>query len=125
MFVRSYLPHALYSAAILSLSIHLVNQQRTSSDERARLNAQISVLQSISQQLQSGNPLSSYELASLKRLARPVPSSLESQPKEFIGWKEAIFGQKARDSSGISPWDQKDMEQGAQLLVIPLHDLAT
>jgi hypothetical protein len=123
MFARSYLPHALYSAAILSLSIHLVNQQRSSSDERARLNAQISVLQSISQQLQSGKPLSSHELEGLKRLTRPVPLSLESQEKEPIGWKEAILGRKARDSSGVSSWDQKDMDKGTQLLIISLHDM--
>jgi hypothetical protein len=117
MLVSSYFPHALYSAAIISLSIHLVNQQRSSSDDRARLNAHISVLQSISQQLQSGKPLSSHELERLKRLSRPARFSSESQLKEPIGWKEVIFGRKTNDSSGISTWDQKDVEKGARCLI--------
>jgi hypothetical protein len=117
MFASSYLPHAVYSAAIISLSIHLVNQQRSSSDDRARLNAQISILHSISQQLQSGKPLSRHELERLKRLARPVPLSSESQLKEPIGWKEVIFGRKTSDLSGISAWDQKDVEKGAHCLI--------
>jgi len=116
MFASSYLPHALYSAAIISLSIHLVNQQRTSSDERGRLNAQISVLQSISQQLQSGKPLSRQELERLKRLARPLQLPLESQLKEPIGWKEVIFGQRASDPSGGAQ-DPKDMQNGAYCLI--------
>lgn len=120
MFVRSYLPHALYSAAVISLSIHLVSQQRTSSDDRARLNAQISVLQSIAQQLQSGKPLSSRELERLKRLARPVPFSSELQLKAPIEWQEVIFGRKASISSGISAWDQKDAEKGALCLMSPV-----
>jgi hypothetical protein len=123
MLVSSYFPHALYSAAIISFSIHLVNQQRSSSDDRARLNAKISVLQSISQQLQSSNPLSNHELERLRRLVRPVQSPSEYQLKEHIGWKEVIFGRKPIDSSGISAWDQKDVEKGV-LLDISLCDLS-
>ena len=122
-FVNSYLPHALYSAAIISLSIHLVNHQRSSSDDRARLNARISILQSISQQLQSERPSSSHELERLKRLARSEPFSPRSQPEEYIGWKEVVFGRKAGDHDplGISAWDQKDVEKGAHYITSPLR----
>ena len=113
MLASSYFPQALYSAAIISLSIHLVNQQRSSNDDRARLSAQIAVLQSVSQQLQSGKPPSAYELERLKRLALPVPISSESQLKETIGWKEVILGRKASDPSGISAWSKSDVEKGA------------
>src|ERR1700733_9845719 len=120
-FVNSYLPHAFYSAAIISLSIHLVNHQRSSSDDRARLNARISILQSISQQLQSERPPSSHELERLKRLARSEPIYSGSQLEESIGWKEVVFGRKASDPSGISAWDQKDVEKGARYIISRLR----
>lgn len=113
MLASSYLPHALYSVAITSISIHLVSQRRTSSDERARVNAQISILESISQRLQSDQPFSNDELERMKRLARPpekTPSELET--KEAIGWKEVILGRK-KAGDEMSEWDKRDMEKGS------------
>ncbi|KAF8891868.1 hypothetical protein BD779DRAFT_1513580 [Infundibulicybe gibba] len=112
MFSTAYLPHTLYSIAITSISIHLVSQRRASSDERARINAQISILQTISQQLRSPEPLSHDELERLRRLARPA--SIEAGvdiPKEEIGWKEVIFGQRKTQEDGMSEWDKKDLEK--------------
>jgi hypothetical protein len=110
-FASAYLPHALYSVAITSISIHLVSQKRTFSDERARVKAQISILESISEQLQSDKPFSTEEFERMKRLARPPeqPHS-ELDDKDAIGWKEVILGRK-KTNDEMSEWDKKDMEK--------------
>jgi hypothetical protein len=119
MVAQTYLPHVLYSVAVISLSMHLVSERKTSSDERARMNARISILQSISEQLQSGRPLLSDDLERTKRLTRfPEQSLFEFGLKDPIGWKEVIFGQKGSSTPQIGVWDQKDIEKGEKLFVI-------
>jgi len=112
MLARSYLPHTLYTVAIISLSVHLVNQRKTASEERARVDAQVSILRSISEQLQSGKPQSAEGLERMKRLARsPEQLPFTSLPKESIGWKEAIFGRKASNEPQTGVWDQRDIDK--------------
>jgi hypothetical protein len=66
-----YFPHVLFSLALTTISINLVSHRRTAEDERSRVQARISVLESIKEQLQSGKPLSNEELDRQKKLARP------------------------------------------------------
>jgi len=107
-----YLPHVIYSVAILSLSIHLVNQRKLASEERSRIAARTSILESIAEQLRSDKPLSENELEKLKRLARP----LERNPDEevlggTIAWKEIFLGRKkAEGEPEMSKWEKKDVE---------------
>ena len=63
-----YLPHVLYSVALTSISINLVSFRKTAEADVARVNAQISILESIKQQLQSRVPLSTDELEKLKEV---------------------------------------------------------
>ncbi|KAF5373277.1 hypothetical protein D9615_007394 [Tricholomella constricta] len=106
-----YLPHAIYSVAIISISIHLVNQRKLVSDERARIAAQTSILESISEQLRSDKPLSATELDRLKGLARPMEHNpaVEGMPGESIGWREVFLGNKKED--GMSKWEKRDVEK--------------
>ncbi|TFK45104.1 hypothetical protein BDQ12DRAFT_621724 [Crucibulum laeve] len=108
MFTSPYFPHALYSVAITSISIHLVGKKRSIEDERARISAQTSILESIKAQLQSDKSLSNDELGRLKKLARPPPSD-EATKKEAIGWKEIIFGGRKKEGDELSDWDKKDL----------------
>lgn len=111
-FASAYLPHALYSVAITSISIHLVSQKRTFSDERARVKAQISILESMSEHLQSDKPFSTEEFERMQRLARPQEQHVaEVQDKDAIGWKEVFLGRK-KTGDEMSEWDKKDMEKG-------------
>ncbi|KAK0491044.1 hypothetical protein IW261DRAFT_1435330 [Armillaria novae-zelandiae] len=87
----SYLPHILYSMAIMSLSVHLVYQKHSLRKEKGRVTGQISVLEDVVTQLRSGEHLSREELQRLKKLAMP---SLEQEEKEEITWKEALLGKK-------------------------------
>lgn len=108
-----YIPHALYSIAITSISIHLVNQRKTSQEDVTRINTQISLLKSIAEQLRLDKPLSKDELQRLKKLAQPVPQSesLQTRPERVIGWGEVFFGRKNVDEgAGMSKWDAQDLE---------------
>ena len=120
MFATWFLPHLIYSVAITSVSIHLVYQRKISNDERAQINAQISILESISQQLQSNKPLSDNELERLKRLAYPVKDreySVAGILKEEIRWKDVILGRKRSDGVADSTdWDKKDIQKGSSTL---------
>ncbi|KAG7449197.1 uncharacterized protein BT62DRAFT_929177 [Guyanagaster necrorhizus] len=86
----SYLPHVLYSMAIMSLSVHLVYQKHSMRQEKGRVTGQISILEDVITQLRSGTHLSRTELQRLRKLA--MPSSKEE--KEEITWKEALLGKK-------------------------------
>ena len=125
MFATWFLPHVVYSVAITSVSIHLVYQRKISNDERAQINAQISILESISQQLQSNKSLSDNELERLKRLAYPVKDreySVAGILKEEIRWKDVILGRKRSDGVADSTdWDKKDIQKGSSTL--PPHSI--
>ncbi|KAG6918953.1 hypothetical protein DXG01_010192 [Tephrocybe rancida] len=107
-----YLPHAIYSVAIITLSIHLVNQRKLAIDERAHVAAQTSILESIREQLQSDKPLSNEELVRLKRLARPIEhNAADGVPEKTIMWREIFLGRKkAEGTPEMNKWEKKDME---------------
>jgi len=110
----SYIPHALYAIAVTSISIHLVSKRRTFEDERANVNARISLLESIAKQLRSDKPINDEEVERLKRLARdPVKRDEETakSKSEEISWKEVFLGQKRQSDSDLSPWEKKDLEK--------------
>ncbi|KAJ3730884.1 hypothetical protein DFJ43DRAFT_455528 [Lentinula guzmanii] len=87
-----YLPHILYSVASVSLSLHLVYQRNTFADEKARANAQESILQSIANELRSNSPLSPADLRRLRRLARVPVHKEEDTVEQKISWKDALLG---------------------------------
>ncbi|PFH47356.1 hypothetical protein AMATHDRAFT_87761 [Amanita thiersii Skay4041] len=123
----SYIPHTLYAIAVTSISIHLVSERKSTSEELSRINARISILESIADQLRltegGKHTLASDGLDRLKRLAR-----LSSSPREgaavgadgkvhgaameqgTISWKEVVFGRK-RESDELSSWEKKDLEK--------------
>ncbi|GLB41655.1 hypothetical protein LshimejAT787_1002550 [Lyophyllum shimeji] len=106
-----YLPHAIYSVAIISLSIHLVNQRKLASEERARIAARTSILESIAEQLRSDKPLSENELEKLKRLARPLEHDPAQEVGETVGWKDIFFGRKKKEGEPeMSKWEKRDVE---------------
>ncbi|KAK2467416.1 hypothetical protein APHAL10511_000651 [Amanita phalloides] len=107
-----YIPHALYAIAVTSISIHLVNKRRVFEDEKASVNARISILESIAQQSRSGNP-ADEELERLKRLARPPVkvNSTSTSSGEGISWKEVMFGRRRPESEELSHWEKKDLEK--------------
>ncbi|KAG5725061.1 hypothetical protein E4T56_gene12412 [Termitomyces sp. T112] len=106
-----YFPHAIYSLAIITLSIHLVSQRRLADDERAHIAAQTSILESIRDQLKSNKPLSNEELTRLRRLARPVEhkDGDEGASGRTIGWGEIFLGRKKEE--GAARWEKKETEK--------------
>ncbi|KAG6861463.1 hypothetical protein C0995_016554 [Termitomyces sp. Mi166 len=79
--------------ALLDMSVG--TQRRVVDDERARIAAQTSILESIRDQLKSDKPLSSDELARLRRLARPIERKDDEKTSgKTIGWGEVFFGRK-------------------------------
>ena len=115
MWYRSpYLPHVLYSLATTTISIHLVGTRTTYSEERARINSQISILETISQRLRSNESISDDELERLKTLARPAEKATPNAgSQEVIRWGDILWGQKKTGGqSETSKWDTKDVETG-------------
>ncbi|KIK69192.1 hypothetical protein GYMLUDRAFT_188741, partial [Collybiopsis luxurians FD-317 M1] len=93
-----YLPHILYSVANVSLSLHLIYQRNTLADEKARINAQESVLESIADELRSDGPLSQDDLQRLKRLARNSKRD-PNEAGERMSWKDALLGRSKTSPS--------------------------
>ncbi|KAF8802652.1 hypothetical protein BYT27DRAFT_7260949 [Phlegmacium glaucopus] len=117
LFSNRYFPHAIYAIALTSISINLISHRKAAEDERSRIQAQISVLESVKEQLQSDKPLSNEELEKMKRLVRPVDTGQEGREPENqkeVSWINIFRGRKDRASDGeaeISKWDQQDLEK--------------
>lgn len=111
LFSHRYFPHALFAIALTSISINLVSHRRTAEDERSRVQAQISVLESIKEQLQSGKPLSKEELDRQKKLVRSVDNDREHH--KAVSWTDVFRVRKPQPSDGeaeLSKWEQRDLE---------------
>ncbi|CAA7260387.1 unnamed protein product [Cyclocybe aegerita] len=116
MFSNPYLPHVLYAVALTSVSMNLVSARKEIEDERARRQAQISILQSIKEQLQSEKPLSREELDRLKRLARPSEKDIALRAGlvgDDVTWGDIFSGKPpvlSRDEE-VSKWDQQELDK--------------
>ncbi|KAF5354825.1 hypothetical protein D9756_005646 [Leucocoprinus leucothites] len=107
-----YLPHAIYSLAITSISIHLVSQKRNIAEDKARVTARISILESVSKELREDKDISLDELDRLHRLARPpAPKENGGRIKEVIRWKEVFLGPKRSAGPEMSDLDRQDWEK--------------
>jgi len=95
--MSAYLPHILYATALTSVSIHLLWQRNTEREDRARYQAQVSILEDLAQQLRSGAPITDEEITRLKNLARLHGQGGEEQKQtaEAIRWSEVVWGKKA------------------------------
>lgn len=90
-----YGPHILYSAALVSVSTNLLYQKKHHAEQRSRLSARISILESIAEQLKSDKPLSAAEIERLRKLADPA-EAVEEEP--IMSWREALLGRKTGES---------------------------
>ena len=120
MFWSPYFPHAIYAIALTTISINLKGQRSTAEDEKARIGAQISILEGIKQQLQSNQPLSTDELERLKKLARPtmvattegVKGSGEEKKEHEVAWGSVFSGKKPVEVE-LSKWDRQELDSRA------------
>ena len=113
LFSNRYFPHALFAIALTSISINLVSHRRTAEEEQSRIQAQISVLESIKEQLQSGKPLSNEELDRLKKLAARsvVDVDNDRERHKAVSWTSVFRGaQRSNGEAELSKWDQQDLE---------------
>ncbi|EIN06751.1 hypothetical protein PUNSTDRAFT_105917 [Punctularia strigosozonata HHB-11173 SS5] len=112
-----YVQHILYSVAITSISIHLLNTRKSAEATRSQLRAQISVLETIAQRLRSGEDVSDAEISRLQRLLRAnevdALESTSTSDKDEIGWREVLLGRKRREAERLKTeeLDRRDMER--------------
>ncbi|KAF8341049.1 hypothetical protein F5887DRAFT_1074577 [Amanita rubescens] len=112
-----YIPHTVFAIAVTTISIHLVDKRRTYSDEEASVNARISILETIAEQLRldSQKSGSNETLERLKRLARRplVKDNTPTAGREegMISWKDVLFGRKQSPGDELSHWEKKDLEK--------------
>lgn len=108
-----YVPHIVYSLALTSISMHLLYQRRAAQEDRSRLSAKISILESLLQRLDEGERISPGELERQQKLAGLLDShSSESRDTDTkIGWKDVLLGRKEQHARR-GGWDQKDWEKG-------------
>ncbi|KAI6145524.1 hypothetical protein BKA82DRAFT_995673 [Pisolithus tinctorius] len=117
MAVPTYLPHILYSTALTSVSIHLLWRRKAFEDDRARHNAQITILEDLARQLRSGSPdITDEEVDRLRNLVRVHQGTSEAVAgvqENKMSWKDVFWGKKALadDHSKADEWERKDLEQ--------------
>ncbi|PPQ64177.1 hypothetical protein CVT24_008551 [Panaeolus cyanescens] len=126
MITSYYFPHVLYSLALTSVSINLVGHRKQVEEDRARISAQLSILESIKAQLEqdADKPIPTEELQRLRKLAlasrtRSGPaqssssgSTAQGKDGAEVGWGSVFQGKKPEVGEGekISHWDQKDLD---------------
>lgn len=116
LFSHRYFPHVFFALALTSISINLVSHRRTAEAERSRVQAHISVLESIKDQLQSGKPLSNEELNRQKKLVRFVDDDDDDDRERHkaVSWRDVFRSARKRQSSDeLSKWEQQDLERCA------------
>ena len=75
-FRATYLPHAVYATAIVSLSLHLLSKRRESEDLRRRAQARITVLESLVNRFESGEHVSDDEILRMRKMVHGDPQSI-------------------------------------------------
>lgn len=115
MVVPTYLPHILYSTALTSVSIHLLWRRKAFEDDRARHDAQITILEDLAHQLRSGSSITDEEVDRLRKLVRVHQGTSEEAAggvqEHSISWKDVFWGKKTDDRGKADEWEQKDLEQ--------------
>lgn len=101
--------------AITSLGMHLLRQRKQVEADRARIGAQVSILESTLQRLKSGDVVSDREYEKLRKLAftpaEPQVHPAQASERESIGWKEVLLGRKELQTSVAEEWDRRDLEK--------------
>jgi len=129
MFWSPYFPHVIYAIALTTISINLKGQRSTIEDEKARIGAQISILEGIKQQLQSNQSLSTDELERLKKLARPtgnIPQgameNAEAKKEHEVGWGSVFSGKKPVEVE-LGKWDKHELDSRAYQIYFTVSKL--
>src|ERR1700722_5708853 len=113
--MHPYFPHLVYSVALTSVATHLLVKRKSVNEERARVGAHISILESIVQRLRNDKPFADGELERLQKLAhRQRIEADEEQKSQHMSWREAFKGTKPSATS--EEWDAKELEEGVVFL---------
>jgi len=108
--ISSYVPHLIYSTALTSLSFHLLFHKRQAEVDRAHLTAQVSILESLVQQLRSGQNVPVEEIDRLSKLSKTHEGGESTGARmEKVGWREVFLGRKREEDSGER--ETKDWEE--------------
>jgi len=118
MFSSRYFQHAFYSIACLSISINLVGMRRSAEEDRARVEARLTLLESIREQLGKGDdPNNKEELERLMRLSkRTVTKRAQVVDEEGdVSWSDIFSGKtpKTGKEDDMSRWEKEDLEKRA------------
>jgi hypothetical protein len=131
MFSSPYLQHALYSIACLSLSINLLSLRRSSEEDKSRVEARTSILESVKERLSKAplhqdSDLDSKELDRLMRLANKMAAAGSGSDRTLgddVSWSDIFSGKAPKigsNDSETSRWEKEDLEKCAYLLVVRL-----
>ncbi|KZT41959.1 hypothetical protein SISSUDRAFT_981165 [Sistotremastrum suecicum HHB10207 ss-3] len=114
-----YIPHLISATLLTSLSMHLLMHRKGSQDERATLDARISVLESLVARVKSGENVSDREIQRLKNLGRGsgstglgVDMGTVSESLRSTGWRDMVLGKKPVED----PAATRELESGEQSL---------
>ncbi|KAI6046312.1 hypothetical protein EDC04DRAFT_1683262 [Pisolithus marmoratus] len=115
MAVSTYLPHVLYSTILTSVSIHLLWRRKAFEDDRARYNAQITILEDLAHRLRSdSSDITNEEVDGLRKLAQVHRDTREAAgggQEHSVSWKDVFWGTKPQDHSKADELEQIDLEQ--------------
>lgn len=93
-----YLPHLLYSTALISITIHLISKKAEIAEQQAHAKAQITILESIIGRLKSGENVLDAEIVRLRRLTRDseqgVIETANMRKEKDVDWKSVVFGRR-------------------------------
>src|SRR6266498_4828852 len=116
MLSSPYFQHAFYSLACLSISINLVSIRRSTEEDRARVEARLSLLESIREQLRK-DPNNTEELERLMRLSkRTAMKRTEVVDEEGdVSWSDIFSGKtpKTGKEDDLNRWEKDDLEKCA------------
>ena len=108
--LSAYIPHLIYSTALTSISFHLLFQKKQSEVDRAHLNAQISILESLAHRLRSRQEVSDEEIERLCKLAKTHEDhSGVGTKSESVSWKDVFLGRTSKEDARER--ERKELEE--------------
>ena len=119
MATTRYLPHIIYTTAIISISTHALDLRKLHEEHRVHYETYISLLESTVNRLKAGEVVPERDFDRLRNLAKEPESDRAAarglETKDEIGWWEVVFGRKRPDMEHArqrsEELDKRDLEK--------------
>lgn len=125
MATTRYIPHIIYTTAIISISTHSLNIRKLHEEHRIHYQTYISLLETTIRRIRAGENVPERDFERLRKFAKDPEADRAAsrglEAKDEIGWWEVVFGRRRSDMDGArqrsEDLDRRDFEKSTFLIL--------